>query len=154
MQVPWFGIICDRPGEPNPDLVRRCGCRGCGSQRLRKPIGWKFTSALRVIVRGVIARPCLALSHLSVGLCQTAGAPAVLVVSAAEPDQRGRLQRRRGGRRLFLRDIRGGLYRQHGGVVAPSLCAAATNIGTATTADAAASIWKIKRLVVLSYYTS
>jgi hypothetical protein len=62
---------------------------------------------------------------------KTAGAPAVLVVSAAEPDQRGRLQRRRGGRRLFVRDVRGGVYRHHGGVVAPSLCAAAANIGAA-----------------------
>ena len=48
-----------------------------------------------------------------------------------EPDQCGRLQRRRGRQRLFVHDVRGGAYRHHGGVVALSLCAAATNIGAA-----------------------
>src|ERR1019366_630142 len=37
----------------------------------------------------------------------------------------------RGRRRLFVRDVRGDAFRHHGGVVALSLSAAATNIGAA-----------------------
>jgi hypothetical protein len=60
--------------------------------------------------------------------CRAGG---LLIVSAVESDQRGRLQRWRDGRQLFVRDVRGGACSRHGDVCALSLCAAATYISAA-----------------------